>query len=106
MAGHSNSDGLHALHRQRVRVDVHAFEAESVRARFDIRFQAAKVREGTTWRFRKRAVLANVPSFQFVVPGNIRMYPRSGFWCWGTFECTLVPVFGTWELREKLKGSN
>ena len=51
-------------------------------------------------RFRKRAVLANVPSFRFLVPGNIHMYPRSGFfWCRGTSECTLVLVFGTGELE-------
>ena len=31
-------------------------------------------------RFRKRAVLANVPSFRFLVPGNIRMYLPSFFW--------------------------
>ena len=47
-------------------------------------------------RFCKRAVLANVPSFRFLVPGNIRMYPRSG-WSRGTSERTLVPVFGTGE---------
>ena len=47
--------------------------------------------------FRKRAVLANVPSFRVLVPGNIRMYPRSSFWYWGTSECTLVPGFGTGE---------
>ena len=50
-------------------------------------------REETKGRFRKRVVLANVPSFRFLVPGtsactlvpvltpgNIRMYPRSSFW--------------------------
>ena len=25
----------------------------------------------------------HVPSFRFLVPGNIRMYPHSGFWYWG-----------------------
>ena len=30
-------------------------------------------------RFRKRVVLANVPSFQFSFQGNMRTYPRSGF---------------------------
>ena len=44
-------------------------------------------------RFRKRVVLANVPSFRFSFWGNIRMYPRSGFRSEGTSECTLVPVF-------------
>ena len=53
-------------------------------------------------RFRKRAVLVNVPSFLslvpgnirmyhrsgFLVPGNIRFYSRSGFWCQGTSETT------------------
>ena len=40
-------------------------------------------------RFRKRVVLANVPSFRFSFPGNMRTYPRSGFRSGGT----LVPVF-------------
>ena len=31
------------------------------------------------WRFRKRVVLANVPSFRFSFRGNMRTYPRSGF---------------------------
>ena len=30
-------------------------------------------------RFRKRVVLANVPSFRFSFRGNMRTYPRSGF---------------------------
>ena len=47
-------------------------------------------REETKGRFRKRAVLENVPSFRFLVLGNIRMYPRSGFWYRGTSACTLV----------------
>ena len=39
----------------------------------------------TTWhcskkgRFRKRVVLANVPSFRLSFRGNMRTYPRSGF---------------------------
>ena len=33
----------------------------------------------TKGRFRKRVVLANVPSFQLSFRGNVRMYPRSGF---------------------------
>ena len=33
----------------------------------------------TKGRFRKRVVLANVPSFRFSFQGNMRMYPRSGF---------------------------
>ena len=44
-------------------------------------------------RFRKRVVLANVPSFRFSFWGNIRMYPRSGFRSEGTSECTLIQVF-------------
>ena len=55
------------------------------------------LREETKGRFRKRAVLANVPSFRFFVPGNICMYPRSGFWYRGTSEYTLLPVCGTGE---------
>ena len=51
----------------------------------------------TQGRFRKRAVLANVPSFRFWVPGNIHMFPRSGFCYRGTSVCTFVPVFGTGE---------
>ena len=42
--------------------------------------ERTKFREETKGRFRKRVVLANVPSFRFLVPENIRMYPRSGFW--------------------------
>ena len=33
----------------------------------------------TKGRFRKRAVLANVPSFRFSFWRNMRAYPRSGF---------------------------
>ena len=44
-------------------------------------------------RFRKRVVLANVPSFRFPFWGNMRTYPRSGFRSGGTSECTLVAVF-------------
>ena len=47
----------------------------------------------TKGQFRKRVVLANVPSFRFSFRGNIRTYPRSGFRSRGRFECTLVPVF-------------
>ena len=38
-----------------------------------------------------------MPSFRFLVPGNICMYPCSGVWCRRTSECTLVLVFGTRE---------
>ena len=34
---------------------------------------------GDKGRFRKRVVLANVPSFRFSFRGNMRTYPRSGF---------------------------
>ena len=44
---------------------------------------APKIREEPERAFRRRAVLANVPSF--------RLKKRYR----GTFECTLVPVFGT-----------
>ena len=44
-------------------------------------------------RFRKRMVLANVPSFRFSFWGNMRTCPRSGFRSGGTSQCTLVPVF-------------
>ena len=43
-------------------------------------------------RFRRRAVSANVPSFWFLVQGNVRMYTRPVFGYRGTSECTLVPV--------------
>ena len=43
--------------------------------------------------FRKRVVLANVPSFRLSFRGNMRTYPRSGFRSGGTSERTLVPVF-------------
>ena len=48
---------------------------------------------GDKGRFRKRVVLANVPSFRFSFRGNMRTYPRSNFRSGGTSECTLVPVF-------------
>ena len=48
---------------------------------------------GDKGRFRKRVLLANVPSFRFSFRGNMRTYPRSGFRSGGTSECTLVPVF-------------
>ena len=51
-------------------------------------------REETKGRFRKRVVLANVPSFRFLVPGNIRMYPRSGFWCRGNIRTFPRSGFG------------
>ena len=44
-------------------------------------------------RFRKRVVLANVPSFRSSFRGSMRTYPRSGFRSRGTSERTLVPVF-------------
>ena len=51
----------------------------------------------TEGRFRKRMLLANVPSFWFSFWGNIRTYPRSGFRSGGTSECNLVPVFRSGE---------
>ena len=44
--------------------------------------------------FRKRAVLANVPSFRVFLPGNIRMYPHSGFWYSGNIR--MYPRVGFW----------
>ena len=44
-----------------------------------VRVVHTRSRKETKLRFRKRAVLANVPSFRFLVPGNIRMYLRSSF---------------------------
>ena len=44
-------------------------------------------------RFRKRVVLANVPSFRFSFRGNMRTYPCSSFRSGGTSEGTLVRVF-------------
>ena len=32
----------------------------------------------------------HVPSFRFLVLGNIRIYPRSGFWCQGTSAKTTL----------------
>ena len=40
---------------------------------------SSNISRGNKGRFRKRVVLANVPSFRFLVPGNIRMYLRSVF---------------------------
>ena len=54
----------------------------------------------TKGRFRRRVVLANVPSFRSLVPGNIRMYLRSVFWYQGTSECALVPSFVPGNIRQ------
>ena len=48
--------------------------------------KGAKDREETKGRFRKRAVLANAPSFPFLVPWKIRMYPCSVFWYRGNIR--------------------
>ena len=55
----------------------------------------------TKGRFRKRVVLANVPSFRFSFRRNIRTYTRSGFFfrSGGTSKCTLVPVFVRGDIR-------
>ena len=50
-----------------------------------------KSREETKGRFRKRVVWAPVPSFRFLAPGNICMYPRSGGF--GTGQHPHVPLF-------------
>ena len=41
-------------------------------------------------RFRKRVVLANVPSFRFSFRGNMRTHPRSGFRSGGTSAKTTL----------------
>ena len=52
--------------------------------------------------FRKRVVLANVPSFRFSFRGNMRTYPRSGFRSGGTSKCIVIPVFVPGEHPPKL----
>ena len=52
-----------------------------------------KIHREIKGRFRKRVVVANVPSCRLSFRGNMRTYPRSGFRSGGTSECTLVPVF-------------
>ena len=52
-----------------------------------------KTREETKGWFRKRVVLANVPSFRFFVPGEHANVPSFRFSFRGTSECTLVPGF-------------
>ena len=47
--------------------------------------------------FRKRAVLANIPSFRFWYRGYSTCILVPVFGSMGTSECTLVPVFGTGE---------
>ena len=42
------------------------------------RWKSAESHWETKGRFRKRVVLANVPSFRFSFRGNMRTYPRSG----------------------------
>ena len=49
-------------------------------------------RDEAKGQFCKRAVLANVPSFRFLVPSLRFLYPRSGFWGPSFRSCTLVPV--------------
>ena len=70
-----------------------------------------QTREETKGRFCKRVVLANVPSFRFLVPSFRFLYPRSDFWYrrsvflsprssfwYSRFVfCTLVPVWGSRE---------
>ena len=63
------------------------------------------VEEISPW-FRKRVILANVPSFLFLVPGNIHMHLRSVFWYWGTFECTLVPFLVPGYIRQNQPSGN
>ena len=74
---HLSDGGLSSSVRQRetLTLDIHMFHWE------------------TKGRFRKRVVLANVPSFLFSFRGNTRTYPRSCFRSGGTSECTLVLVF-------------
>ena len=60
--------------------------------RYRVHFlDSMNLREETKGRFRKRVVWANAPSFQ----GTSAKVPSFRFWYRGTFECTLVPVFGT-----------
>ena len=49
----------------------------------NVKNKTTPIREETKGWFRKR-VLAYVPSLLFLAPGNICMYPRSGFWYRGT----------------------
>ena len=72
-------------------------EFPTFRANFNTQLEYHALQNYYHWetrgRFRKRVVLANVPSFQFSFRGNMRTYPRSGFRSGGTSERTLVPVF-------------
>ena len=54
----------------------------------------ALFREETKGRFCKRAVLANVPSFQFLVPSFLFLYPRPVVGVCRSIFCTLVLVAG------------
>ena len=62
------------------------FEGGTVQTEIQVVFYHWEIRGG----FRKRVVLANVPSFRFSFRGNMRTYPRSGF---RSMEHTLVPIF-------------
>ena len=53
-------------------------------------YRAPVLREETKGPFRKRAALANVPSFRVLVPVNIRIYPHSVFWYRGTCAKTTL----------------
>ena len=64
-----------------------SFFSELTTVRFTVTYSS-----GDKGWFRKRVVLANVPSFRFSFRGKMRTYPRSGFCCAGTSEYTLVPV--------------
>ena len=69
----------------------------------------AWIQKSKDWRVRVVRVFGtgehpDVPSFRCLVPGNKRMFPRSGFWYQGTSAKTSLrkPPFGNPELRRFL----
>ena len=68
----------------------------AIATQMSLRFHLARTAK-THWeikgRFRKRVVLANLPSSRFSFRVNMPTYPRFGFRSGGTSECALVPGF-------------
>ena len=56
----------------------------------------------TSRKIPSRKLKKSLTSFSFCRSAGRRIYPRSGFWHWGTPECTLVPVLvpGTLDVGE------
>ena len=65
------------------------------------RRRPSRCREETKGRFHKRVVLANVPSFRVLVPGNIWIYPPFRFVVHGNIR--MYPCSGLWSREHPRK---